>query len=37
VLHHVVEEKATSSAFARHMRVVAAQLGVQFILRQTQF
>jgi hypothetical protein len=30
VLHHVVEEETTSGAFARHMRVAAAQLGVQF-------
>jgi hypothetical protein len=31
VLHHVVEEETTSGAFARHMRVAAAQLGVQFV------
>jgi hypothetical protein len=31
VLHHVVKEETTSSAFARHMRIVAAQLGIQFI------
>jgi hypothetical protein len=31
VLHHVVEEETTFNAFARHMRVAAAQLGVQFV------
>ena len=31
VLHHVVEEETTSGAFARHMRVAAAKLGVQFV------
>jgi hypothetical protein len=31
VLHHVVEEETTSDAFPRHMRVAAAQLGVQFV------
>jgi len=30
VLHHAVEEETTSGAFARHIRVAAAQLGVQF-------
>jgi hypothetical protein len=30
VLNQVVEEETTSGAFARHMRVAAAQLGVQF-------
>jgi len=30
VLHHVVEEETTSGAFTRHMRVAAAQLGVEF-------
>jgi hypothetical protein len=30
-LHHVVEEETISGAFARHMRVAAAQLGVQFV------
>jgi hypothetical protein len=31
VLHHVVEKETTSGAFARHMRVAAAQLGVKFV------
>jgi hypothetical protein len=31
VLHRAVEEETTSGAFARHMRVAAAQLGVQFV------
>jgi hypothetical protein len=30
VLDHLVEEETTSGAFARNMRVAAAQLGVQF-------
>jgi|AntAceMinimDraft_5_1070358.scaffolds.fasta_scaffold51921_2 hypothetical protein len=30
VPHHVVEEETTSGAFARHMRVAAAQLGLKF-------
>jgi hypothetical protein len=31
VLHHVVEYETNSGAFARHMHVAAAQLGVQFV------
>jgi hypothetical protein len=31
VLDHIAEEETTSGAFARHMRVAAAQLGVQFV------
>ena len=31
VFHHDVKEETTSGAFARHMCVAAAQLGVQFV------
>jgi hypothetical protein len=31
VLHHVAEEETTYGAFARHMRVAEAQLGVLFV------
>ena len=31
MLHRAVEEETTSGAFARHMRVAAAQLDVKFV------